>query len=160
MRSVSSVIGAHYLRFCTQISQINSPPALSALREKPQTTLCLRNITFPLRTTDRRFIWDLLAAKWHLYLLSVTSLFNIFIWRPINKKSRPCLGRNPSEFNLWVHKALHLSKWHFPISAFDSIDFFPSLQPSSLSDGRRRTARITKAAGQRAFWHYYYFSSF
>lgn len=73
-------------------------------------------------------------CQWHLYLLSVTSLFNIFIWRPINKKRRPRLGRDPSKFNLCVHKALHLSKWHFPISAFDSIDFFlsSSLQPFSM----------------------------
>lgn len=73
-------------------------------------------------------------CQWHLYLLSVTSLFNIFIWRPINKKRRPRLGRNPSKFNLCVHKALHLSKWHFPISAFDSIDFFlpSSLRPLSM----------------------------
>lgn len=72
--------------------------------------------------------------QWHLYLLSVTSLFNIFIWRPINKKGRTRQGRNPSKFNLCVHKALHLSKWHFPISAFDSIDFFlpSSLRPLSM----------------------------
>lgn len=71
------------------------------------------------------------VCQWHLYLLPVTSLFNIFIWKPINKKRGPRLGRNPSKFNLCVHKALHLSKWHFPISAFDSIDFFFSF-PSSL----------------------------
>lgn len=67
---------------------------------------------------------------------SVTSLFNIFIWRPINKKRRPRLGRNPSKFNLCVHKALHLSKWHFPISAFDSIDFFPSLLSATVVNAR------------------------
>lgn len=72
-----------------------------------------------------------LLCWWHLYLLSVTSLFNIFVWRLINKKRRPRLGRDPSKFNLCVHKALHLSKWHFPISAFDSIDFF-SPHPSTL----------------------------
>lgn len=74
-------------------------------------------------------------CRWRLYLLSVTSLFNIFIWRPINKKRRSRLGRDLSKFNLCVHKALHLSKWHFPISAFDSIDFPPlasSLQPFSM----------------------------
>lgn len=87
---------------------------------------------FP-QTKNHEFIGRFLC-QWHLYLLSVTSLFNIFIWRPINKKKRPRLGRNPSKFNLCVHKALHLSKWHFPISAFDSIDFFlpSSLRPLSM----------------------------
>lgn len=101
-------------------------------REASNGCLCLKK--FP-QTKKHKFIAGLFfVCQWHLYLLSVTSLFNIFIWRPINKKRRPRLGRNPSKFNLCVHKALHLSKWHFPISAFDSIDFFlpSSLRPLSM----------------------------
>lgn len=99
--------------------------AMYSLRKTWNGCLSLKEIIFcKQRTTSS--LGDVFC-QWHLYLPSVTSLFNIFIWRSVNKKKRPRLGRDPSKFNLCVHKALHLSKWHFPISAFDSIDFFSSL---------------------------------